>query len=120
MERKTEQSVVRSAVRAAKGYQRREGHLPSRDEIGSLQIQVARPLTRLAFIGCGLFSLSFSYGAFLAAEYGGMALFLALGILLVVVGIRGRKKELQSVVDSGDADGLVDVVEAIMDTLDSL
>jgi hypothetical protein len=120
MDKRVEKRVVRPTVQAARRFQRIHGHLPSREELGELKIQVASPFLRLLFIVLGAVCLYFSFLTFSAGEYGQTLLMAGLGTVLCVVGIRGRKKELESVMDSGDADGVADIIEAVMESLGNL
>ena len=112
--KKFQKKVIKPAVKASKKYKKKHKSIPDKNNIGHLKIQTANIFVRII---TGVFGLILvSGGIFLMAQGNyiiGIILFFA-GVVFFILGIRGRKRELESVMDSIDIiDGIELVIEAI-------
>ena len=115
--KKFEKRVLKSAVKEANKYNKKHGHKPDQNEIKFLKIQTAHPFLRFFSIALGCPFIYFGFQSFSASNYWLGASLLALGIILVMLGIRGRKRELQIVLDTFDS---IDGVSLILDAITNI
>lgn len=112
--------IERAAVRSALETQRKRGAPLTRDDLLSLKVQAVPLWVRLLIIGLGLAGIGAGiYFATGDAVESGTALFF-FGVFILVLGIVGRRRTLESLLETM-GDGLAEgILRAILDALDGI
>ncbi|HKS38387.1 MAG TPA: hypothetical protein VJW76_14430 [Verrucomicrobiae bacterium] len=110
--------IIRSGIRAAQRFERKNGRVPTRQELLRLRVRTVAPwkrhiviLSGLAFVGFGLF------GYWKWGSVAGLVIFGALGLLVVLMGAFSTRKQLDQMLRGIDASVSNSILDAIIDAL---
>ncbi|MEO0796208.1 MAG: hypothetical protein AAFX93_13645 [Verrucomicrobiota bacterium] len=120
-EERRKQRLIKNGVRELSRYQKRHGVTCSKADAQHLKVQVAHPLIRILSTIFGLILVGVS--SYMLVEEANLLLTcvpLVFGTAFIVLGIRGRKKELGKFADAtfdGGAEAVLEIVGGMIDGL---
>jgi hypothetical protein len=110
-----EERIVRNAQRAGLRMGRREGHVPSREEMLKLKVQVAPAWARWCSAVLALASAGGSWYTFSSELYGSGFLLAVLALLFFCFAIFGIRRTLSKILDGLDATHSADLFGIIVE-----
>ena len=112
---KFEKKVVKPAIREVRKYHKKYGELPDESVLKDLKIQIINPFIRISTITFGLFLLVAGFFSILDQSIFLGIVFLVVGLILCVIGFRGKKKKIEGVLEkSGNFDDIALIIEAVL------
>lgn len=113
---KFEKKVLKPVVKEVKKYRKKYHSTPDEKNLGHLKIQTANLFVRILSGFFGIILVASAVYLFIEESFLFGIILILIGGLLSVLGIRGRKRELQRVLDTIDlVDGIGIVIDALTD-----
>lgn len=111
---KFEKKVLKPVIKEVKKYKKKYNSSPDETNLSHLKIQATNIYVRMLSGLFGIVLVAYSFYLFIEGSIVFGAILVIIGGLLIVYGIRGKKRELHNVLDSIDlADGIGMVIDAI-------
>jgi hypothetical protein len=109
-----EKKVLKPAIKEVRRYQKKHGALPDEGVIRELKIQIINPFIRTLSATFGLFLLIIGFFSIADKSFFLGCISAIVGFALCIFGFRGRKKQLEGVMEKSDTLGDISlIIEAI-------
>ena len=111
-------SLTRQAIRLAQRESRKRGHVLSREEVLRLSVQTVEPWKRALFVALGLAACGLAWFClFAGAPWWIWVSFGLGGMVVVVLGLVGKKTYLERELQKMGRDGPTRIADAILNAL---